>query len=240
MPEETFQVLDHYEETFAIPDHADDPLLDMPPPEGPLDWLVKRFGNVYSQYGEDGLLQAIFERLNHPDSDHYTKPEEMWCFECGAADGVLFSNTRRMVEQGWNSVMVEADPKLAAKLQKEYAENERVRTFNRKVETMGDHTIDNILDEAGAPDVLDLMVIDVDGQDYYLFNSLLRHRTKVAVVEYDPHVKDAMFIPPLGGPGQAGIEAIAWVAAKWGLRAACVTECNVIFVHESLIPMLMS
>ena len=34
--------------------------------------------NIYSQHGEDGLIEAIFERI---------RTENQWAFECGAADG---------------------------------------------------------------------------------------------------------------------------------------------------------
>ena len=67
-------------------------------------WLEDRASrtdiNVYSQFGEDGILAAIFEKLGTCNK---------WVLECGASDGVFFSNSRKLIEEGWNGVLVEAD-----------------------------------------------------------------------------------------------------------------------------------
>ena len=59
------------------------------------------------------------------------------------------------------------------------------------------------LERGNAPRSLDLAIIDVDGQDYWLFNSLLKHRPQVVMVEYDPNAP-VDFVPPINGEGQAG------------------------------------
>src|SRR6266851_5471757 len=63
-------------------------------------WLSGQARNVYSQFGEDGVIDAIFRVI---------RSANRWCFECGAADGLFFSNTRRLVREGWDAVLVEAD-----------------------------------------------------------------------------------------------------------------------------------
>jgi len=161
------------------------------------EWLTHCASNTYSQDGEDGILKAIFTVLG---------PGKQWCLECGASDGLFFSNTRRLIEQGWHALLIEADPAAYKRLVDNSAPfNDRV--FCRHAMINDVCRLEPFLDEVGAPLDIDLAVIDIDGQDYYLLNSILRYQPRVVVIEYNPNA-DADFIPTLGGGGQAGWRAI--------------------------------
>lgn len=208
-------------------------------------WLQDRGSNLYSQNGEDGVLQAIFERIGATNK---------WCFECGAADGLWFSNTRRFIErEGWNAVLVENDHSSYKKLFERYIGWDNgyghgfVWTVHETVTAEGEpddlnhghgRSIDNILSAHKAPTDLDLLVIDVDGSDYYLFNSLNKYQPRVVVCEYSPDA-DEMFIPELNGPGQAGRRAILYVGDARGYMPVCQTRYNIIFVRKDLIDLLV-
>src|SRR6266576_6048041 len=77
-------------------------------------WLNDRRRNVYSQNGEDGVLEAIFEKIGvHHNPNH----RERWCCEFGAHDGLTFSNTAHLsLHWGWSAVLIESDPVLFEKL----------------------------------------------------------------------------------------------------------------------------
>jgi hypothetical protein len=188
------------------------------------DWLEKHPFNDYSQFGEDGVLEAIFSVIG---------VSNQWCFECGASDGLFFSNTRRLLEQGWRGVLVEADKPLFDRLQKNSAAfGDRVRCVN---ETIGrDRRIESVLHESGAPRDIDLVVIDVDGQDYHLFNSLLRYRPRVVVIEFDCRSRCSDDLPAWGGAGQAGERAISKLAAGRFYTPVCRTHSNFILVKQPL------
>src|SRR3954468_17819163 len=194
-------------------------------PDPEFSWLEDMAFNDYSQFGEDGVLQAILSVIG-------TNNE--WCFECGAADGLFFSNTRRLIEQGWHAVLVEADPVVFPRLVNNN-HNDRVTCFNHLVDST--HRIDAILHRAGAPLDIDLVVIDVDGQDYYLFNSMLQYRPRVVMVEFDRHVEDD-FIPTLGGIGQAGSAAIEKLVTGKFYQLVHANKCNGIFVPQTLARLL--
>ena len=154
-------------------------------------WLAEKRFNKYSQFGEDGLLEAIFERIGTANR---------WCCECGAADGIFFSNSRKLIEEGWSAVLIEADEQQYTKLRELYYRKDAqglvhqdypVTCYRRRVtpSNQGEAltaTFDQILSEQSAPLDLDLLVIDVDGQDYWLFNSLVKYHPRVVMVEYDP------------------------------------------------------
>jgi hypothetical protein len=178
--------------------------------------------NTYSQNGEDGILAEIFRRVGTTNK---------WCFECGAGDGLRFSNVRKLIDAGWSGVLVERDTDQYAKLESLLVDH-RVWTFNR---TLGDtHTVDSLLAEAGAPKDIDLAVIDIDGQDYYAFLGMVKYKPRVVMVEFD-QTADKNYIPERNGKGQAGQRAV--VEAGWAKEyvAVCATLCNVIFVRRELV-----
>lgn len=196
-------------------------------------WLGAHQRNVYSQYGEDGVLQAIFAKIGCTNR---------WCCECGAADGTLFSNTRRLIdEEGFSAVLVEADPDRFAALealrgaQTIVGAQPAIRLFQCQVTADAPNTLDDLLDAAGAPEDLDLLVIDVDGQDYYLLLSLMRHHPRIVMCEFDPFAPSPDFIPAKDGTGQAGANAIIAVGYARGYRPVVQIGPNIVFVQTRLL-----
>jgi len=136
--------------------------------------------------------------------------------------------------------LIEGDPAQFEKLLALYPVNEpgqRVWLHNCYVTVDGDTRIDSLLAKVNAPKDLDLLVCDVDGQDYYLFNSMLEYRPRVVLCEYDP-AAEPMFIPALGGPGQAGQRAINYVGNARGYTPICRTKTNVVFLRNDIVPAL--
>ena len=64
--------------------------------------LNKYSKKIYSQFGEDGIILEILNRLGSQNLDN-------WCVEFGAWDGIHLSNTFNLVQQGWNAVYIEGD-----------------------------------------------------------------------------------------------------------------------------------
>ena len=184
------------------------------------DWLDQFASNRYSQYGEDGIIETIFNHI---------QPANKWCFECGASDGLFFSNTRKLIREGWNAILVEAEDQAFKRLRHNNGLfGSRVRMCRDRITAM-----EPILSAAGAPTDIDLVVIDVDGQDYYLFNSMLRFRPRVVLVEYDQNA-DPEFIPEFGGDGQAGLMAMRKLAAGRFYTEVYRTWSNLILVKQPL------
>lgn len=196
-------------------------------PEASDNWIesIEPF-NVYSQFGEDGYLAAIFERIG---------VDFNYCVDVGAADGILFSNVRRWLEKGWGGVLIEKDDKRYDALVRNTGTIgfDKIRCHRREVKPTGESSLDSILLRENAPLDFDLLSIDVDGQDYYIWNSLLCFKPRVVVIEYDPEA-DPMFIPQLGGAGQAGSRAMMYVAAARGYLTVKQTQTNLICVRKDI------
>lgn len=194
-------------------------------------WLEQHAANLpYSQYGEDGLLTAIFDRIGVTNR---------FCCEVGAADGLFFSNTRRLIEDGWSALLIEANEKQFARLAEvNRGLQDRVTLYNYRIAPLGAFSLDTLLERAGAPVDLDLLVIDIDGQDAYVLNALSKFRPRVLVVEYNPFV-DPMFMPALGAEtGQAGLQVTATIAMAREHYPIVRTFCNLICVRRELAGVL--
>src|SRR6185436_19202869 len=99
---------------------------------------LRRFSsNVGSQFGEDGILQRIFEIL--PGTNK-------WCVEFGAWDGKHLSNCYNLISNSnWKGVMIEANGDKFLELKKNHGKNPNAYLINRFVEFTGENTLDNIL-----------------------------------------------------------------------------------------------
>ncbi len=200
----------------------------------------------YSQWGEEAIIKAILGRIG---------AENRWCCEIGAGDGIFLSNTKALIDAGWNAVFAEVDEEKYQAILRLYelrermdgevtvqlmssAQNGYIWAFQAQVKHAGHTSICLLLTASGAPKNLDVLSIDVDGQDYHLLNSLLQFSPRIIVCEYDPSVTDG-FIPEINGPGQAGLQAICAVGAAKCYTPVCATHNNVIFVQNKLAGFLV-
>lgn len=186
------------------------------------DWLHGQERNDTSQFGEDGLIQAVFAKCGDTNR---------WCFEVGAADGLFYSNTKRLRDLGWNAVLIEADGKLAEECRR--FESNKVQVIHERI---SGEALDAILSRCGCPQNPDLGVIDIDGQDYWTWKALVC-RPRVILVEFmyvNQNMTDPGFIPQQGGEGQAGLDAILELGQEKGYVALAQTVCNVLFVDKAV------
>ena len=190
------------------------------------DWACFLGGheaNVHSQFGEDGLLSSLFGRIG---------TENRWCFEVGASDGLIYSNTKVLRDQQWSAVLIESSEKLIADLTNVAAKEPGSRVVG--VEVGGDTTIDELLEYADAPFDLDLGVIDVDGQDYWLWHDMTLFAPRVMLVEYALR-NLGHFVPERGGAGQSERGSIVDLGVSKGYRALAATPCNVLFCRADVM-----
>jgi len=143
-------------------------------------WLLDHQRNVYSQSGEDGIIEKILEIL--PQNDK-------WCVEFGAWDGLHGSNTRNLIaSNGYSSVLIEADKNKFRDLQRNYSQCDDVITINQFVGFTEEDNLDQILSTTCIPLDFDLLSIDIDGNDYHVWKSILKYRPKVVVIEFNPTI----------------------------------------------------
>lgn len=137
------------------------------------------YKKIYSQSGEDGVLEKIFETLNI---------EKGWFCEFGAGDGNLISNTRLLREKGWSGVLIEGDSDLFNQLtSSDISLNKNIYTINKYISCEKGEKIDNLLSSTPIPKDFDLVSIDVDGNDLWIWKSMKKYKPKVVIIEYNSH-----------------------------------------------------
>lgn len=188
-------------------------------------WLNGCARNNTSQYGENGIIDAIFGRI---------WPANKWCFECGAADGIFFSNTRHLIKAGWDAVLVEADHDAYRRL---LANTDQFGPKTRRLCEKVDQ-VDPILANFGAPEDIDLVVLDTDAGDIHLFNGMLQYRPRVVVIEFDANATDPEFLPDIGEAKQAAATATARIAAGRFYTEVWRSWCNMVLVRQPMDLML--
>lgn len=180
-----------------------------------VNWLRDKALNVYTQFGEDGLIATCLQRIGETNRH---------CFEIGAADGRFFSNTLLLRGKGWYSVLIEGNQKLFDKLQADYG-----------TESTCIHCVcsdlDFVLRETNINQKPDLGIIDIDGQDFWMWQDLQDVRPRIMLVEVSTrgHAEPP---PERGGEGQAGIDAIRHLGELKGYTLVAETFCNALFVDS--------
>jgi len=196
-------------------------------------WPLACRRDIYSQTGEDGVVQALLEKL--PESDR-------WCVEFGAWDGIYANNTRRLItEEGYNAVLIEGDEKRVADLRRNYATNPKVLPIHRFVTTSGSNRLDAILAQTPIPKNFDFLSIDIDGNDYYIWESLADYRPKLVVVEFNPTIPNEVDFVQDNSPNVnhgCSVAALVRLASTKGYELACVLPFNAFFIKAEYFPLL--
>jgi hypothetical protein len=100
-------------------------------------------------------------------------------------------------------------------------------------------SLDAVLAPTEIPCEFDFLSIDVDGNDFHVWNAVIGHRPKVVCVEFNPtmHV-DVAWVQPANPRRMVGASLTAMVrlGTEKGYELVCVTTTNAIFVRRELFP----
>jgi hypothetical protein len=188
----------------------------------------------FSQNDEDGILQEIFRRIG-TDAGTFV--------EFGLQTGMQ-SNTRLLLYRGWRGLWIEADADACGMIRRVFARelgSGQLRLVHDFV------TRDNIAGLiAGAQlSQADLLSIDIDGNDYWIWEALTI-RPRVVVIEYN-----AKFRPPTSWVMEynaahrwactdfhgASLQSLHDLGRKKGytLVGCCLAGVNAFFVRDDLV-----
>jgi hypothetical protein len=128
---------------------------------------------VFSQNGEDGAIEEILRRIGVATRT---------CVEFGIESGIEGNCVFLADVLGWDALFMESHPDRFAALAGKYRHRHGVRTIQA---TVGPGNIDTLLGDAGVPTELDVLSIDVDGADYWIWKAIERVRPRLVVIEYN-------------------------------------------------------
>lgn len=130
-----------------------------------------------SQNGEDGVLAALFEEIG-------TTNRRLVEFGCGDA---VQCNSAHLLANGWTGLLM--DP---------FAENRNPHVEVQQ-ELVTAENVQALFDHHGVPATFDLLSVDIDGNDLWVWDRITS-RARVVVVEYNalvsPHLSRTVAYDP--------------------------------------------
>ncbi|HWF53243.1 MAG TPA: hypothetical protein VG223_01385 [Solirubrobacteraceae bacterium] len=190
--------------------------------------LLRYEANVTSDSGEDGVIAHALQVIGARDG---------WCCEFGAWDGRHASNTWSLIaEHGYRAVLLERDAERFAALRRTHAGRDGVIALQRTVGFDGPDRLGAILATTPIPADFDLLSIDIDGNDYHVWDALDGYYPKVVVVEYNPTIPneiDFVQARDLHVSQGSSLSALARLGVAKGYRLIHATVVNAIFVNEA-------
>jgi hypothetical protein len=193
--------------------------------------------NVFSQHGEDGIIEAILAAIGHKSTG--------WCCEFGAWDGKHLSNTYHLLRhKGWSGLMIEADKEKFLELEKlKQKFGSRLYVRNALVHyTPGKgKLLDSLLAETPIPRDFECLSVDVDGPDYHIWKSLQWYRPKIVLIEHSGLTGNIIqregAIHKKERDGSTSFEPMRALGESKGYRLLVDTG-NLIFLDESYSDLL--
>lgn len=190
--------------------------------------LLRFRRNINSQAGEDGVLAELLRRLG---------VEKGWFCEFGAWDGKYLSNTYLLLENGWSGVMIEGDEQRYADLQKlADRSNGRLYPICRYVSSEeGADSLDSLLSTTPIPKEFEVLSVDVDGLDYFIWEALKKYNPKIVVIEVNSNYPPGVDHVEGGNNAHSSFTAMVKLGKRKGYVPLLHTG-NVIFVRDDLTP----
>ena len=197
--------------------------------------LLRHGFKVYSQADEDGIIQEIFKRIGVTNRTF---------IEFGVESGIECSTVKLLVE-GWNGLWIEMAAEHVQSIRQQFADfiaENRLRLRQSRVTT---DNIDALIADAGFAGEIDLLSVDIDGNDYWVWQAIAQVRPRVVIVEYNATLRPPMSLVVPYDPDRvwnktnyfgASLEALTRLGGKKGYRlvGCSFSGVNAFFVREDL------
>lgn len=177
--------------------------------------------DTYSQFGEDGIIGKIFDIIG---------TRSKLCVEFGAWDGFHMANTANLWTKSWKGILIEGNRRRFDRLKKNVRDHDCM-CICAFVQSSGESTLESLLDKAGITEQIDLLSIDIDGNDYYIFESLEKIRPRVIICEYNPTIPAEIdLVAEENNYFGCSVSALNRTAEGKGYKLIAITETNCFYV----------
>lgn len=184
---------------------------------------LKRYEqSLYSEHGEDGVLSKIFQLI---------KPTSKFCVNLGAGDEASGSLSFLLQLQNWNCVLID-----------KIYENKKSKFFS---EFLMMSNVNDVFEKYQIPEIFDLLCIDLDYNDFYIWKALdPRYTPSVVVISYNAmHMpgedKIVQYLPFFCGDATtyfgSGILPLYHLGRMKGYSLAYANGFYLIFIREQLL-----
>lgn len=133
---------------------------------------------IHSQNGEDGILLYIFSKIGVSNR----------CFvEFGIENGKECNTANLSINFGWHGLLMDGDKKDVISAKEYYKNRLEIRNSQIKIVRcfVTKENINNVLLKNGISGEIDLLSIDIDGNDYWVWKAINVIKPRVVVMEYN-------------------------------------------------------
>jgi hypothetical protein len=197
--------------------------------------LLRHGFKVYSQHEEDGIVQEIFRRIG---------TAKRTFVEFGVETGVE-CNTAKLLIEGWRGLWVEANAQACTSIAATFDAALKDRRLTLKQSLVTAENTNTLIRGAGLDGEIDLLSIDIDFNDYWIWKAVEIVKPRVVVIEYNAGLHPPLSLtvpyePNRSGDGTnffgASLEALVRLGRAKGYRiVGCnISGSNAFFVREDL------
>lgn len=137
---------------------------------------IEKFGfKVYSQNDEDGIIEEIFNRIGTTNKKF---------IEFGVQDGIE-SNGHYLLLKGWKGLWIECDSEAVVKINCSFHNVIQNKKLIVAEEYITKDNINAIFEKYQQIGEVDLLSIDIDGNDYHVWKEIEIVNPRVVVIEYN-------------------------------------------------------
>ena len=197
---------------------------------------------AFSQNGEDGILLYIFSLLGTVNRR---------AVEICAGDGIQCNSANLIINHGWHALLFDGDPDRIARATAFYANHPDTYSFPPRLAHawITRENVNDLVSKQGFAGEVDLLSLDLDGIDYWVWEALDVIAPRVVVAEiqciwgadravtvpYDPAFR-TKHVNGFGIYSGASLAAFVSLAARKGYRFVGVQRLgfNAFFVRNDL------
>jgi hypothetical protein len=198
--------------------------------------LVPHGFRVYSQNEEDGILAEIIRRIGATNRRFV---------EFGVGDG-LENNTLYWLMQGWTGLWIDGNAENITAIRDRCASLIDREQLGVRQAFIDADNIELLLAEAGTPEEPDILSIDIDGNDYWVWRAISAYRPRAVVIEYNAgmgpsadwkQTYDAYWVWQGTRNFGASLKALELLGKEKGycLVGCSIKGMNAFFVREDLV-----
>jgi hypothetical protein len=162
-----------------------------------------------------------------------------WCVEFGAADGIDSNARNLIVKHGYSAVLIEGSQSRFAQLKKNCEGRDNVFPLSRFVGFTEQDGLDTILAKFPIPADFDFLTVDIDGNDYHVWNAIVKYRPKIVMIEFNPTIPPELkFVQPADPSVSQGssLASIVELGNSKGYELVAVLGVNAFFATKEIFP----
>ena len=191
---------------------------------------------VFSQGGEDGIIDEIFARIG---------ASNRFFVEFGVGNG-LENNTTSLLVKEWSGYWIEANEEWVRDIERYFHALLVAKQLRLRQAFVTAENIESLFEAGEVPKEFDLLCIDIDGNDYWVWQAIDAYAPRVVVIEYNatfsPETRWAMRYDPAAVWNRtsyqgASLKSLETLAERKGyhLVACSFSGVNAFFVRKDLV-----